>query len=113
MFAKGRYHACKFCVFFYCFFYGFFCAFLSRSQTCKHVSRGIGSHPTRDRWLGHPVPVPQVVPWGDKESLAMWQRRLDVDVLVHGGTHQYGVFEAEGKFFVNPGPMPPLPRRVE
>ena len=33
----------------------------------------------------------------------MWQRKLDVDVLVHGATHQYGTFEKEGKFFVNPG----------
>jgi|UniRef100_A0A7S4FFQ8 vacuolar protein sorting-associated protein 29 len=45
----------------------------------------------------------QVVPWGDRESLAIWQRRLDVDVLVYGGTHQYVTFEYEGKFFVNPG----------
>jgi vacuolar protein sorting-associated protein 29 len=45
----------------------------------------------------------QVVPWGDRESLAMWQRRLDVDVLVFGGTHQYVAFEHEGKLFVNPG----------
>ena len=33
----------------------------------------------------------------------MWQRRLDVDVLVYGGTHQHVTFEHEGKFFVNPG----------
>eukprot|EP00995_Heteronema_vittatum_P007285 NODE_2428_length_788_cov_381.365359_g1691_i0.p1 GENE.NODE_2428_length_788_cov_381.365359_g1691_i0~~NODE_2428_length_788_cov_381.365359_g1691_i0.p1 ORF type:complete len:194 (+),score=57.65 NODE_2428_length_788_cov_381.365359_g1691_i0:33-614(+) len=45
----------------------------------------------------------QVVPWGDKESLAVWQRRLDVDVLIYGGTHQYKTFEYEGKFFINPG----------
>eukprot|EP01011_Urceolus_sp_BLP5_P000350 TRINITY_DN1302_c0_g1_i1.p1 TRINITY_DN1302_c0_g1~~TRINITY_DN1302_c0_g1_i1.p1 ORF type:complete len:195 (+),score=56.80 TRINITY_DN1302_c0_g1_i1:40-624(+) len=45
----------------------------------------------------------QVIPWGDKESLAMWQRKLDVDVLIYGGTHRYTTFEYEGKFFINPG----------
>eukprot|EP00992_Anisonema_acinus_P011953 TRINITY_DN7789_c0_g1_i2.p1 TRINITY_DN7789_c0_g1~~TRINITY_DN7789_c0_g1_i2.p1 ORF type:complete len:184 (-),score=37.35 TRINITY_DN7789_c0_g1_i2:52-603(-) len=45
----------------------------------------------------------QVVPWGDRESLAMWQRKLDVDVLIFGGTHKYETFEFEGKFFINPG----------
>eukprot|EP01012_Entosiphon_sulcatum_P057336 TRINITY_DN81092_c0_g1_i1.p1 TRINITY_DN81092_c0_g1~~TRINITY_DN81092_c0_g1_i1.p1 ORF type:complete len:186 (+),score=42.66 TRINITY_DN81092_c0_g1_i1:33-590(+) len=45
----------------------------------------------------------QVVPWGDKESLAVWQRKLDVDVLVWGGTHQYKTFEHDGKFYINPG----------
>jgi vacuolar protein sorting-associated protein 29 len=29
--------------------------------------------------------------------------QLDVDVLVTGHTHQNGVLEYEGKFFVNPG----------
>eukprot|EP00996_Jenningsia_fusiforme_P002323 NODE_3155_length_1035_cov_39.242394_g2900_i0.p1 GENE.NODE_3155_length_1035_cov_39.242394_g2900_i0~~NODE_3155_length_1035_cov_39.242394_g2900_i0.p1 ORF type:complete len:162 (-),score=49.45 NODE_3155_length_1035_cov_39.242394_g2900_i0:168-653(-) len=47
----------------------------------------------------------QVVPWGDKESLAIWQRKLDVDILIFGGTHQYKTFEYEGKFFINPGSM--------
>jgi vacuolar protein sorting-associated protein 29 len=45
----------------------------------------------------------QVVPWGDKESLAMWQRKLDVDVLVSGHTHAQKYFEFDGKLFVNPG----------
>eukprot|EP01006_Ploeotia_vitrea_P045428 TRINITY_DN66941_c2_g11_i1.p1 TRINITY_DN66941_c2_g11~~TRINITY_DN66941_c2_g11_i1.p1 ORF type:complete len:184 (-),score=21.48 TRINITY_DN66941_c2_g11_i1:98-649(-) len=45
----------------------------------------------------------QIVPWGDKQSLAMWQRKLDVDVLIYGGTHQYKTFEFEGKLFINPG----------
>lgn len=26
----------------------------------------------------------QIVPWGDKESMAMLQRQLDVDVLITG-----------------------------
>jgi len=47
----------------------------------------------------------QVVPWGDKESLAMWQRKLDCDILITGGTHQQKVFELDRKFFVNPGSL--------
>merc|ERR1711991_777851 len=44
-----------------------------------------------------------VVPWGDHEALAAVQRRLDVDILVFGHTHEYEAFEYEGKLFVNPG----------
>ena len=29
----------------------------------------------------------QVVPWGDREALAILQRRLDCDILVTGHTH--------------------------
>jgi predicted phosphodiesterase len=32
-----------------------------------------------------------VVPWGDKEALAILQRRLDVDILVAGHTHEFKV----------------------
>lgn len=45
----------------------------------------------------------QVVPWGDKESLAVWQRRLDVDVLISGHTHTQKYYEFDGKLFINPG----------
>lgn len=45
----------------------------------------------------------QIVPWQDKESLALWQRKLDVDVLVYGHTHQKAKFEYQGKIFLNPG----------
>lgn len=45
----------------------------------------------------------QVVPWGDKESLAMVQRKLDVDVLLYGHTHSQKHFEVDGRLFVNPG----------
>jgi vacuolar protein sorting-associated protein 29 len=44
-----------------------------------------------------------VIPWGDKESLAMLQRQLDVDVLITGHTHQFEAFEEDNKFFINPG----------
>lgn len=35
--------------------------------------------------------LPQVVPWGDKEALAILQRQLDVDILVTGHTHDFKV----------------------
>jgi len=44
-----------------------------------------------------------LVPWGDKESLAALQRQLDVDILITGHTHKFAAFEQDGKFFVNPG----------
>jgi vacuolar protein sorting-associated protein 29 len=45
----------------------------------------------------------QIVPWGDKEALAMLQRRLDCDVLITGHTHDFKAFEYDDKFFLNPG----------
>ena len=45
----------------------------------------------------------QIVPWGDKESLGILQRQLDVDILVTGHTHQFEAFEENGKIFINPG----------
>ncbi len=45
----------------------------------------------------------QVVPWGDVESLANLQRRMDVDILVTGHTHQQSVRDHEGKYMINPG----------
>ncbi len=45
----------------------------------------------------------QVVPWGDREALAIVQRQLDVDVLISGHTHAFESFSAEGKLFLNPG----------
>jgi len=45
----------------------------------------------------------QVIPWGDKDSLANLQRQLDVDVLISGHTHRFEAFELDGKYFINPG----------
>ncbi|EFA84113.1 metallophosphoesterase domain-containing protein [Heterostelium album PN500] len=45
----------------------------------------------------------QIVPWGDKTSLAALQREMDVDVLITGHTHHIEVFEANNKLFINPG----------
>ena len=33
----------------------------------------------------------------------MVQRKLDVDILITGHTHQFAAFEYEGKLFINPG----------
>ena len=45
----------------------------------------------------------QVIPWGDKESLSILQRQLDVDVLISGQTHKFEIFEKDEKIFINPG----------
>ncbi|CBH18481.1 vacuolar sorting protein, putative [Trypanosoma brucei gambiense DAL972] len=45
----------------------------------------------------------QAIPCGDRDMLAMLQRKLDVDVLVSGATHNNKVFEFGGHLFVNPG----------
>jgi len=45
----------------------------------------------------------QAVPSGDTDALASIARKLDVDVLISGGTHRFEAFEYEGRFFVNPG----------
>ena len=43
------------------------------------------------------------MPWGDRESLGMLQRQLDVDILITGHTHKFDTFEMDNKFFINPG----------
>lgn len=45
----------------------------------------------------------QVVPWGDSESLAAVQRRLDCDILISGHTHKFDAIELSNKLFLNPG----------
>jgi vacuolar protein sorting-associated protein 29 len=45
----------------------------------------------------------QIVPWGDEESLAIYARQLDVDILVTGHTHKMGATEVEGRWLINPG----------
>lgn len=44
-----------------------------------------------------------IVPRGDPDALLIAARQMDVDVLLWGGTHRFDAFEAEGRFFVNPG----------
>ena len=45
----------------------------------------------------------QVVPWGNVEALAALQRRLDVDILVSGHTHEFKAYKHEDRFLINPG----------
>lgn len=45
----------------------------------------------------------QVVPWGDKEALAILQRQLDVDILVTGHTHEFKCEKYEDRLQINPG----------
>jgi len=45
----------------------------------------------------------QVVPWGDPEALAALQRKLDVDILVSGHTHEFKAVKLGGALLVNPG----------
>ncbi|CAK4481791.1 unnamed protein product [Aphanomyces euteiches] len=45
----------------------------------------------------------QIVPWGDVDCLAALQRKLNVDILVTGHTHQFKLHTQNGKWFVNPG----------
>jgi vacuolar protein sorting-associated protein 29 len=45
----------------------------------------------------------QLVPWGSKESIERLRRKLRVDILVTGHTHQSAVFdENEGFYHINP-----------
>ncbi|CAL9066290.1 unnamed protein product [Musa banksii] len=48
------------------------------------------------------LPWPSV-PWSDLDSLAMFQRQLDVDILVTGHTSQFKAYKHEGGVVINPG----------
>lgn len=45
----------------------------------------------------------QVIPSGDRDSLAAVQRRLNVDVVISGATHIPKVHEFDSFLFINPG----------
>lgn len=45
----------------------------------------------------------QIVPWGDHLALGMIRRKLNVDILISGHTHQNEVVEHEGFYHINPG----------
>lgn len=45
----------------------------------------------------------QVVPWGDKEALAILQRQMGVDILVTGHTHEFKALNNEDQLQINPG----------
>jgi len=44
-----------------------------------------------------------LVPAGAPQALALLARQMDADILITGHTHGFEAFEAEGKFFINPG----------
>ncbi|KAL0583570.1 hypothetical protein ABG067_006488 [Albugo candida] len=45
----------------------------------------------------------QIIPWGDPMSLSAVQRKMNVDILVTGHTHQCSIHTKEGKWYLDPG----------
>ncbi|PRW60872.1 Vacuolar sorting-associated 29 [Chlorella sorokiniana] len=45
----------------------------------------------------------QVVPWGDKDALAILQRKLDCDILVTGHTHEFAAYRHEDRLVISTG----------
>ncbi len=45
----------------------------------------------------------QIVPWGDLTTLSSYSKKLECDILISGFTHIRGVYNFEGKYFINPG----------
>ncbi|KAL4446307.1 hypothetical protein ABPG77_003114 [Micractinium sp. CCAP 211/92] len=45
----------------------------------------------------------QVVPWGDKDALAILQRKLDCDILVTGHTHEFQAYRHEDRLVICTG----------
>ena len=45
----------------------------------------------------------QIVPWGDLSTLRSYSKKLECDILISGFTHIKGVYNFEGKYFINPG----------
>mmetsp|Transcript_19891 Transcript_19891/g.27751 ORF Transcript_19891/g.27751 Transcript_19891/m.27751 type:complete len:198 (-) Transcript_19891:327-920(-) len=45
----------------------------------------------------------QIVPWGDIQSLANYQRKINVDILITGHTHQAEIIENGDGWLINPG----------
>lgn len=45
----------------------------------------------------------QIIPWGDHLSLASFRRKLNVDILLSGHTHNNEVVEQDGFYHINPG----------
>ncbi|RRT69995.1 hypothetical protein B296_00033365, partial [Ensete ventricosum] len=45
----------------------------------------------------------QIIPWGDLDWFAMFQRQMDVDILVTGHIHRFKAYKHEGGVVINPG----------
>lgn len=44
----------------------------------------------------------QVLPWNDQDALARMRRKLNVDILISGHTHQNQVHCHDGYYHINP-----------
>jgi vacuolar protein sorting-associated protein 29 len=45
----------------------------------------------------------QIVPPGDRDAIAAYQRKLGVDILISGSSSKNEIYQSCGKFFINPG----------
>ena len=45
----------------------------------------------------------QIIPAGDHDAIAAVQRKMGVDILIHGSSSRNEIFQSCGKFFMNPG----------
>ena len=45
----------------------------------------------------------QIVPWGDINAISAVQRKLNVDMMITGHTHECSIEEMDGKWIINPG----------
>ena len=60
---------------------------------CGRREGMMGLHAARHllMWVSHEhVPV-QIVPWGSNDAMALVQRKMDVDILITGHTHEFKV----------------------
>lgn len=48
----------------------------------------------------------QVIPWNDHAALGRMRRKLNVDILISGHTHQNEVVEQDGYYHINPVSRP-------
>jgi putative phosphoesterase len=44
----------------------------------------------------------QIIPFGNQDALARMRRKLSVDILISGHTHQHEVTEYQGYYHINP-----------
>eukprot|EP00934_Nitzschia_sp_Nitz4_P003254 Nitzschia sp. Nitz4//scaffold2_size372955//239346//240126//NITZ4_000445-RA/size372955-snap-gene-0.94-mRNA-1//-1//CDS//3329546844//3244//frame0 len=45
----------------------------------------------------------QILPYQSQEALVRWRRKLGVDILITGNTHQNDVYMQDGFYHINPG----------
>jgi len=45
------------------------------------------------------------VPWGDEESLSVYLKENECDLVVYGNTHESRVSKLDKKYYINPGTM--------